>query len=107
VIQPASKTFEKAIALIERDGWVQAQIGNPWTGYCADGAMWWANTDGDSRIGPVGVDGYHAARTVAATYVLDRYGRALVPWNDDPARTKEEVLDLFRQLMAVAKGMEQ
>lgn len=62
--------------LIEKYGWIQGRYGGPSSGFCASGAILYAGWS----WGPTFREGGVAA------------------WNDDPHRTKEEVINELKEL---------
>lgn len=89
--QDLAAVFTAAADLLERDGWCQGEYEDGEGRRCAAGAISCVTTGDD--------DAYALARGAlrAATN-----GRIAI-WNDDPARTKAEVIGLLRDLADGAK----
>lgn len=83
-----SEVLETAADIIEKEGWIQNGFGHSRLGYCAVGAIARAE----------GFDFPTFAFEEPSEKALRSYlGVEWVPsWNDDPARTKQEVLDALR-----------
>lgn len=95
-----SNTLAQAATLIEKVGWIRGQYSSG-QGYCAVGALTWAARDH--------VDKEQAQHALAeAIRAQDNNGidhpeqlddwATIVLWNDNPFRTREDVLGLLRQL---------
>lgn len=81
------KVFERAVAAIEKYGWVQGMLGTEEVGFCAIGAMDYATPS--ALIWSINSDAVVKLQTML--------GRSVAEWNDAPGRTKEEVLVVFRK----------
>lgn len=81
-----SEVLERAHEVIETDGWIQNKLHTN-EGYCAIGALIATNN--------ISGTGKALQYLTDATHEYD-----IVHWNNNPVRTKEEVLDAF---MAAAK----
>lgn len=84
--------IDKAITLIERDGWVQEQSHTLDGRRCLAYALEFAGDEADEFYGP-------AWRKVAAAIGILPEG--LTRWNDAVGRTKEEVLDILQKAKAI------
>lgn len=81
-------------------GWNQGSLGNNGTGYCVVGALlkaWNARarqdvTDQDSDLWNETLDRIELA--------LGEEVKSIGKWNDDPMRTKAQVLELFDRVIA-------
>jgi hypothetical protein len=78
----AQKTLQAAANYIEQHGWCQ-NAAETEAGVCALHAIFLCG----------GRAPFHAERTLE-----QRLGRSIVYWNDDPARTKEEVIAELRRI---------
>lgn len=104
--EAVARVLDDAADLIERDGWCQRQLGTPDGRVCTMGAI--AKTLGCYETQPSGFgawgNDYHVTALVqssnrALVEVIEADPALLWPvpaWNDDPARTKQEVLDALR-----------
>jgi hypothetical protein len=88
----------KAADLIEQHGWIQGDYGNPDTGFCAAGAIWWAiagrKRDISLETSP------HNGSFVAALDMLPYGVGGAASWNDNPRTTKEDVIQALRKAAA-------
>lgn len=77
---------------LERYGWLQGRAGNPNEGFCLLGAAWSAREIGSKPMATWGTLSY-----VAEALGMGKRGigarAVLAAWNDNPARTKTDVLD--------------
>jgi hypothetical protein len=78
--------LDDAADLLERNGWAPG-IGDG--GHCALGALYHVAGPSHRRENQLAVD------ALVAALGLER-GYAVAVWNDDPGRTKQQVLDAFR-----------
>jgi Fe-S-cluster formation regulator IscX/YfhJ len=76
--------LDDAADLIERGGWIQNALYDHAGGFCSVGALY--------EICPTDFPRW---RTYAALRSVIG-GRSLAEWNNDPSRTKQQVLDAFR-----------
>jgi len=88
-----SDIIDKAIEILERDGWCRLTETNEAGQHCAIGALQWAALE-------LGLDcnaPLHAENT-AALLLSERHGYPIsVPgWNDDVAKNVDEVIGLFK-----------
>lgn len=101
--------------IIDTTGWCQRSLGNWDRGFCAIGAV-------QTAVGGYGGSyAYDPAYRPALDLLADLIGRehchtmrgqtdafmVVAGWNDAPHRTKDEVLDLFRQAAAIARGADE
>lgn len=80
-----SEILEAAAGLIERYGWIQRQWGNKSSGFDLAESITQACPPGDKNYVP-------AYRVISAHLK----GCSLIFWNDEPGRTKEEVIAALR-----------
>jgi hypothetical protein len=82
--------LDDAADYIEKHGWVQGAAFDDYLhrtpAACAYGALSQVAADGQGRV-------LYAAQRDLEVFVGTRW---IGEWNDDPARTKQEVLDAFR-----------
>jgi hypothetical protein len=81
--------LDDAADLLEREGWIQGALEDRGA-HCALGALVDVDLENQYR---------YLARAALAKQVglnPDRAGNWLANWNDDPLRTRQEVLDAFR-----------
>lgn len=83
----AAAIIEAGVEAIEKHGWVQQWAGNERVGFCAIGSL----------------DGRRYGVLNMACKALDRVARerqgfpfGVIDYNDEPGRTKEEVIDLMK-----------
>ena len=95
----SKETLKKAADLIDEAGWIQGGIISATEGFDAYGAILSAST----RIGiydteeRVEIQQLAMARVSFSYFIpVDNLCMALVSWNDDPARTKQEVVETLR-----------
>ena len=93
------ETLKKAADLIDEAGWIQGGIISATDGFDAYGAILSAST----RIGIYDTEERVEIQQLAMARVsffyltpVDDLCMALVAWNDDPARTKQEVVETLR-----------
>jgi hypothetical protein len=77
--------LDDAADLLERDGWVQGHLHNQ-DGYCMEGAL--AQVCPSTHLYGL----FWEAMAVLSLHLYSVVDR----WNDDPFRTKQQVLDAFR-----------
>lgn len=96
-----SEIYQNARHLIETKGWCQSELHNDSGAHCAAGALM-AVTDG---IGVLGGPNYQSSRDFLSFYT--EAGWILSLWNDNPLRTKEDVLELFdiATSLALSEGL--
>ncbi len=82
---PISRTLRRAADMIERQGWCQGQWADKHGRVCIMGAL------GDTESDP-------AAFCAACHRLSTHLGQRLSMWNDEPGRTKDEVLAMLRSL---------
>lgn len=94
----SKETLEKAADLIDEAGWIQGGIISATEGFDAYGAILSAST----RIGiydteeRVEIQQSAMAKVSIGLPSSDDLCIALISWNDDPARTKQEVVEAMR-----------
>lgn len=88
--------LERAARVIERDGWSQGDFGRGRNPHCLIGAI-------DCALDDMPPRGRGELYQKSVEVVRDRIGAAdyeasgsLISWNDDPRRTRSEVLALLR-----------
>jgi hypothetical protein len=81
--------LDDAADRLEREGWIQGDLVTG-DGFCALGALLQANTAKDR------LDARDALGRVLGIAPALTPGTWLTGWNDDPSRTKQQVLDAFR-----------
>lgn len=93
------ETLKKAADLIEEAGWIQGAIISATDGFDAYGAILSAST----RIGIYDTEDRVEIQQSAMAMIItelphldDGLCTALISWNDDPARTKLEVVEILR-----------
>lgn len=94
--------LQRAIDILEREGWIQGAMEGGAGGVCLLGAL---------NIAPSWDVKFDLVRgePVSFGYVRDvledRIGdRSIVSWNDQPGRTKSEVLDVLREAIERAES---
>lgn len=87
--------FAEAADIVEERGWWQGHYFGPNGEVCLIGACLAAQT-GARRSADLPADFRFGWVEDALEPLLGRWGRSAV-WNDDPARTKDEVVALLRQ----------
>lgn len=100
-----SEVLRKAADEIRRRGWYQGDYGSDETSYrsckvCALGAVNAAFFDGDPFVGILMGDW---TRRRAITLLEEVVGGNVGVWNDQSARTVEEVLDAFEKAAELAE----
>ena len=80
----APEVLKEAAQIIEEHGWVQGKPGRPGEGYCMVGAI-------------QEVSGFTPCLITAVGLVRSITQEDLAYWNDQPGRTKEEVLHVLRK----------
>lgn len=109
-----SEVLENAADILERDGWCQGNLVRPNGSRCSIGAIRKAlrdemalkvRSDPDYIISPAMT---HYQEKLAIQWVLDAAEATgsvmhLPHWNDQPDRTKSEVLDAFRKAAKLAR----
>ena len=100
-----SELFENAATLIEAKGWIQETMRGPNQELCADGALWYAAYDG---YGEHAFPDYERGRSMAYGLLMKRTNQkiSLITYNDQPGRTKAEMLELFRWMADEARRAE-
>lgn len=103
-----SEKLLEAKTLIINHGWRQGGYGGPTTGFCAAGAINWVFPYYDDET--FTKDVYSEARRYMERAVEKRkpfctlQGVALIAYNDDIGRTKEEILVIFDEALALAEA---
>lgn len=97
-------TLRAAVELLEIYGWCQGSLGNTSIGFCAVGAINAASRGlAHSPLDKQQRHGKACERLFSAINGhTHRYGVA--SWNDDPDRTKDEVLEAFRRAIEVEEA---
>lgn len=96
-VSPVAKILLAAADHIEQHGWLQHEVGQQGMPACAIGAMMFADNE-------YGGDGDFYESVKAVTKYLGLEHAYIVPWNNTPGRTKEEVIAAFRGAAAVVKN---
>ena len=97
-----SNTLGQAAALIEKVGWIRGQYSSE-HGYCAVGAITWAARDhvdkeqAQSKLATVIKERFGTEFLDSKQYPLDDWA-VIVTWNDDPFRTRDDVVNLLKEL---------
>lgn len=81
--------FDDAVKVIKEYGWTQGQAGNERIGYCLLGSIWKARMRVKARA--------DAQKLTITTLIEVLDEPALATWNDDPKRTKRQVLAALRK----------
>jgi hypothetical protein len=84
------KLFERAIDKVVKYGWIQGGYGGKTTGYCMGGAIYASSTNN------VLID-----NALALLYSIVG-SRGIADFNDDPKRTKKQVIAVLKQASKVA-----
>lgn len=87
----ASELLRASKAAMQAKGWGQKQNENPSTGaLCVEGAL-------------LSIHASFEDTKVAANLVIDALGsRDVIGWNDNPARTKDDVMELWDRAIWLA-----
>ena len=80
------RVFRDARRLLIEKGWIQGHSSSP-LGFCIMGALWHEGIESNSPA-------------YKSIHQLLGAGSSVSAWNDDPSRTKAEVIDLFDRLLA-------
>lgn len=90
--------------LIEDEGWIQGEFHKEGVGYCLEGAMRKACTfDIDKSNSTPFLE---VRRVVGKTLMVNGYRYGPINWNDEPYRTKEEVISLIQKTIYRAQVVE-
>lgn len=99
-----AQTLEKAADLIETKGWAQGGTGRGPAGeMCMSVALWEARNDHFLSLEYAALgNAYHVALREAMSLPMCsceriQCGSGIPLWNDDPGRTKQDVLDALRK----------
>jgi hypothetical protein len=85
-----SEFLAQAKGVIETEGWIQGDLFNA-LGVCPEGAMKFAAIH---HMTP----GWHEGRKAFRDKIYEMYGELSISrWNDEPGRTKREVLEVFEK----------
>lgn len=84
--------FERAIDRLERQGWVQGELGRPDGSACLVGALYF---ESDIELEVYG-RGIQAVKNVLGFDPCDQACADVVSWNDAPGRTADEVVECLR-----------
>lgn len=100
-----SELFDAAYDVLARPeiALAQGKYGSELEGrFCAVGALRQVafGTAGTPHYGPASHGGYQEAFRMLARSLPRQYASHIPSWNDEPGRTKEDVLALFRSLAA-------
>jgi len=104
------EVLERAINLINEKGWGQGTAVNPDTGaICAAQAIWLASFTNvpDSYTNALIVSRTEIERdnyTNASGALMNKTRKEITMWNDDPRRTKDEVINTMREVIAELRG---
>lgn len=93
------KALLEAARLIEVHGHQKGNYGRPDIGFCLSGAIWWAITK-HPRRNMEGNGDENLLYAEAVQLVFDDVAQPVGVWNDNPARTKTEVVDMLRRVGA-------
>lgn len=89
-----SEVLNKAADLIEKYGWIQGSLGWRHAGFCALGGIYQATSD----LGPIPCLVSNALVSGTKAQLRETIGLSdIAEWNDDPLRTKEEVVAKLRE----------
>ena len=90
----AATVLSAAANLIDKHGWIQHEFGNVDCGYCLTGAIDAAAYD--LNAGSFAIEDAEAILEDAeAILIADLNDPVLVSWNDDPHRTRADVVGLL------------
>lgn len=97
-----AEDLKAAVRLLEKYGWIQGRLGGAKTGFCSIGAINAATSRNyfaadDKRFDPVQFVYRHRAACRALIEAAEIPFGQVADWNDDPERTKDEVLEAFRR----------
>lgn len=88
------KLLSDARDLIKEHGWVQNKFGSRSEGFCLVGALVKTNYRHKYRPG---------LEAEAASFLAEISGVGVLTWNDEPGRSKEQVLELLETAMEATK----
>lgn len=100
------EVLRKAKALIEERGWTQGEYVSRDGAHCARGACYVASGSHVLPMYPVGHidDSANDAQYALASAIGKELLHSVSDWNDEPGRTKKEVLAAFDKAIALAEG---
>lgn len=99
-----AEQLNAAADYIEEHGWCQNAYEDDNGGVCASGAL---REVGRQAFGPGGVGMFSVPYRLALTVVGRKLPAMLCDWNDEPGRTKEEVVAMFREAAKQAEKEDQ
>lgn len=97
----SKEILSDALKLLKTAGWIKGDLGSSYSGYCAVGALRKAAFGNVYTLSSTSLN-YNAYRN--ALFILaDNISEGSIPaWNDRLYRTKEDVVNVFRQAIIKA-----
>jgi hypothetical protein len=106
VTDEMADTLDNAADYIENHGWVQGVLYGPGSRVCAMGALRRTlGTPDPERLPEEPLVALLDGAGIAPDECDEELTAVVAGWNDDPARTKQEVLDAFRRAARVERGV--
>lgn len=100
----ASELLRESHGLIRKHGWLQGAYGNLERGFCADGAMLWADEHQEARLPHTLIDARYYFLKVIGVEPRLSVNIQIQKWNDYKGRTKPEVLASFKKAIKLAES---